>query len=959
MIFGSFNQSQTGMGLHEALQTRFSAKDDSGPYMVFLEELGNKTKQFSKEGDVDENKVKIFYFTFVLDFIRNRKKYQLQKKLSCLYEILREILDIDLSTFRPVLPGLFAKERSFLNTLLTDFSSAKTLELNETMVYDVMLKLVIFTKDAAVDKVFENFKGKFIETVFNRKGDLYSKSTLFIQRYFTMNTESSNSLKKSIIDEVLSVLETFRINDNKTMRTLGLIELLFSYFNTETRNTIHSLINTVLVSKANKQIKLKTLTVLEKLATEFVFDLELTEKSLSALCDLREESLFLMLDSQFIKNFLRTYLQLLLNLNTLSTQRAQNHAPNLLSLSLDILFEVNNLEEDKKETDENETKQRNVYRLKRDITHIVCLLLDNTMVSSIMTNNSNDAFSLEDMLASLNFKQNVASNNKRSPISRFMALLLYTINSNFTQNFKFIDRIMRSFIRKLSEMDAFNTYTNVVQSFVCLLYNRLKETIDYEGREELMSLLLSKAAFLFTDLTENMSKSLENEEFTYILLLIQKYCSELDFSHIGGIIFDLAKQLIIGMSNEENSLIILQLIKSLGKFKRFNVDNLNQYEYVVSSSAAIVFNESFSNEIRKPFYDILQNFLVCCVENKLKLPAQFFEYLVNCCKNDMLFATVCKNILSKNDALLTFNENLLKLLVVLLPDEYIQPMLINNINSIIGKVKSIKDIPAETKIIVMAVEVVDNVHQRINLFEGVMRLIDTITTNVYNSSMSIKLMTSLSKNVNTEFFKRINEQFAHTLSVSQKKKDPNSVKTSLNFIKSAVANFEDTGVRGMNSSSFIEEYLDFVFANFKNRNTKTRLIVREIIDNEFNKFSTIKEDNRLLAIILSGLATKESKANFIEVLNFVVKKRYSNIKDSLKKNVFEILLLMIIEKNKSVLGVLLKLLKTLCRKSSVELLESYLEHIFQSFKEHNGELISVYREKIKKIFKILIKRFVS
>ena len=207
MIFGSFNQSQTGMGLHEALQTRFSAKDDPGPYMVFLEELGNKTKQFSKEGDVDENKVKIFYFTFVLDFIRNRKKYQLQKKLSCLYEILREILDIDLSTFRPVLPGLFAKERSFLNTLLTDFSSAKTLELNETMVYDVMLKLVIFTKDSAVDKVFENFKGKFIETVFNRKGDLYSKSTLFIQRYFTMNTESSNNLKKSIIDEVVLIMD--------------------------------------------------------------------------------------------------------------------------------------------------------------------------------------------------------------------------------------------------------------------------------------------------------------------------------------------------------------------------------------------------------------------------------------------------------------------------------------------------------------------------------------------------------------------------------------------------------------------------------------------------------------------------------------------------------------------------------------------------------------------------------
>ena len=958
MMMDSINQTNIPIGFHNTLYSKFSSKDNFGPYQIILEELSNKTKQFNSDSSLPDNKVKIFYFTFLIDFIKNRKKYQLQKKLDCLYDILRKIVEIDMADKQSTLPSLFQQEKQFREILLNDFTDSKKLNLNEVLLFDLLLKYTVFTKEVEKDNLLEKFKKIFFDVVFNRKGDLYSKSVKFINIYLFSNTKSSENVKEDFVKEITAVLETFRINDNKTIRTLDIIKLIFSELNTDTKNKIHSLLNNILESGANKQIKLKVLSIMEQLGSNNVMDFHLTEKSLSCLTNLREENLFLMLDGQFIKTYLRAYLQLLLNLNMLSSTRAQENMPVLVSLSLDILFEVDNFENKGEEA--NEAKKRNIYRLKRDCVNVISVLIENTVNNTLLVNKSNNGVSLEDLLANLNLKKNTVQNKMKSPLSRLMALLLYTVNVNFCSNYKFIDKVLRAFINKMNEIGAFKKDTEIVKNFVNLLYHRLKDTMEYEGREELMTLLISRVDYLFKELTNNIPKNLANEDFTYILLLVGKYCSELDFDNIGLLLFNLSNDLIKGYSSSgANSDVFFKLIKSLGKFKRFSPNSLNQYQQIINSLMNIIFDGSVHPQLKKPFYDLLQNYLAYCVHNKNKLNKNFFDYLVVCCKENLLFGNICKEILNTDNPLYVYNENVLKLLVVLLPDEYILPMLVNNTNNISSRLEQNGDLPAESKIIIITVEAVGDIHTKINLFESVLKLVDLLISKKTDLSTAMKILTSLSKNVNEVYFRRVNELFSSALEASKQKKDSSIVKSGLNFMKSTVQSFSNNSFQTVEVDQLLEEYLDFIFSNFKNRNTKTRLIVREIIESCFRKYKTIEEDNRLFAIILSGLATDKSKTNFIEVLNFVVKKRFYDFNPSLMNNIFEILLLMLLDKNKSVFGVLLKLLKTLCKKSREELLFNYIGVIFNSLQENNPELISSYREKIKKIFKILIKRFVG
>ena len=64
-------------------------------------------------------------------------------------------------------------------------------------------------------------------------------------------------------------------------------------------------------------------------------------------------------------------------------------------------------------------------------------------------------------------------------------------------------------------------------------------------------------------------------------------------------------------------------------------------------------------------------------------------------------------------------------------------------------------------------------------------------------------------------------------------------------------------------------------------------------------------------------------------------------------------------KDKAVISAILKAVKTLAKLADEITIKSYFKYLFEALNEHNADLISVYREKIKKIFQILIKRFVS
>ncbi len=170
---------------------------------------------------------------------------------------------------------------------------------------------------------------------------------------------------------------------------------------------------------------------------------------------------------------------------------------------------------------------------------------------------------------------------------------------------------------------------------------------------------------------------------------------------------------------------------------------------------------------------------------------------------------------------------------------------------------------------------------------------------------------------------------------------------------------QDGDQSSQRAESFLEAHLDFVFSNFKNRNTKTRTIVREIILQSFSKYETINETNRLFAIILSGLENEKNKSNFIEVLNYLLKKRYADIEPTLRRNIIEIFVLFMSNKDKSVITGILKGIKNFCKLGDESDVKSYIRFLFEALSEHNPDLVSVYREKIKKIFQSLIKRFVS
>ena len=966
MILDLPNKSDGPLNFHDAVFERLSSKQDVSAEQLILEELKNKAQSYTKDNPNVEDSIVIYYYTFLSDFIKHKKKYALTHKANALYNLFKEVIDQDLRQQNSKIPGLFQKDKQLLETLLNDFTNAKQLNIKEECIFSVLLKYVSASMDVEMDTLFKKFTQIFLTTLLERKGALVKKALNFLTQFMSMkSTKNSATLKECVTRETIHVLETFKINANKTYSALAVVPVIFDSIERKDRSAIHRHLNAIIGANVDKQLKIKTLNLLEELCETYSLDMDCLENTLECFTSLREEGLFLMLDKNFVKVFLKCYLSVFISINKLDNSKGRKHFTTLLSLSLDILFETDNLEKEfKKQTpeqDENPTAARNKYRLKRDITNIVCSLIENAIDIDMVKFNVDENADLEDLIASIDLKNNYSGLDTKSVINRVMALIVYTLNDNFTPYFNYIDRIIRCFINQLDNIKALDSSNDMIKTFGVLLYEKIKGNPAYENSEGLIAFLLEKIDYLFVWVSAKMDKNLQNEDFTYLLLLIQKHCTRVKFNALGEYLFDLAHDLIYGAINANNeNAIVLNLIKSLGKFKRFDKSDLRNAETLITKLQTIIFDKSISEELKRPFVDILQNFLMFCSEHKSALKRDFFEMLVRKSKDEIFFGNICKELLeTKNQALQICYENIIKLLAFLLPDDYIVPMLVNNIRQIISKLYSFTELPKEMKIVIIALDATPELHSHINLFEASTDLVNEILKSKTNISAAIKLLTSISHNVNESYFMKVQIMFDQALKIAQEVKDLSALKASLRFIKDVIEKNQNDQQGSQKAEEFLENYLDFVFSNFKNRNAKTRMIVREIIFESFSKYSSINETNRLFAIILSGLDGVKNKSNYVEVLNYVLKKRYADIEPLLKKNIIEVLVFLMSDLDKSVITALLKAIKTLAKLAEENTVRSYLRFFLDALNEHHSDLISNYREKIKKIFQILIRRFVS
>lgn len=966
MMFDSSNKSEGPLSFHNAIAERLTSKEDISTEQLILEELRTKSQGYINSNTNAEDTIAIYYYTFLSDFIKHRKKYSLSDKASHLYVLLKAVVDQDLKEKNPKIPGLFSSDKQLFETMLNDFTNAKQLNINEVSVFSVILRYVSATPNSDFEVLFKKFTEMLLVTLLERKGQLVKKATAFTQQFLGLKSSTnSDKLRASLATEVAHVLETFKININKTASALTLVPLVFDYIDKKDRTAIHNHLNEIIASNLDKHLKIKALQLLDELSIKYSLDVAALDKTVECFNNLREEGLFLMLDKTFVRVFLKCYLNVLLNINRSDNSKGRRYFPTLLSLALDILFETDTLEQELRknnaEKNENVTAVRNKYRLKRDVTHIICVLIQNAVDTDILKYNIDEEADLADLIASIDLKSSRKGLDNQSAISRIMALIIYSMNDNFRPYFSHIDRIIRCFVNQLDQIEALNSDNEMIRTFTLMLFAKIKDNTHYENTEHLLTFLLDKVDSMFVWLTEEMDKTLQNEDFTYLLLLVQKHCNKIKFNSLGDRIFELSKDLLHGAVNSSNdNAAVLNLVRSMGKFKKFELKDLAEAEAIISQVQLIVFDDGLSEDIKRPFIDILQYLLMFCSENKTKLKREFFQMLVRKSKEEILFGNVCKGLLGcQNQYMQICYENILKLLVYLLPSDYTAPMLVNNIRQLIAKISATSDIPKESRIIVLALEATPDLHSHINLYEAATDLVAVVVKGKSNISVAIKLLTSIAHNVNDAYFLKVREIFDHVLSVAQKLKDLPALKAALKFIKDVVEKNQEDPVSSQRAETFLEGYLDFVFLNFKNRNTKTRLIVREIILQSFSKYPTITENNRLFAIILSGLATDKSKGNFIEVLNFILKKRFNDFEPSLRQNIIEILVLLMADKDKSVMVAILKATKTLAKLADEDTIKSYFKILFEAFNEHNPELISVFREKIKKIFQMLIKRYVS
>lgn len=960
------NMDNGPLTFHDAVSSRLSTKENLSTQQLILEELRTKTQGYTKQAANAEDTVAVYYYTFMSDFIKHRKKYSLSDKADALYSLFKDIIDQDLQQGSPKIPGLFSKDKQLMEVLLNDFSNAKQLNIDESCILGVLLRYVSATGSVEMDVLFKKFTEVLLTTLLERKGKLVKKALSFIEQFFAQkSSKNSDALRASIEREVIHVLETFKINTNKTLAALALVPIVFDFAERGARAVIHNHLNSIILSNVDKQIKVKALFLIDELSTKYSLDVSALEQTLQGFNTLREESLFLMLDKNFVKTFIKCYLNVVININKSDNSKGRRYFPTLLSMALDLLFETDNIEREvnkrDKDAKENVTAVRNKYRLKRDITSVICTAIENAIDTDTLKYNVNEDADLAELIASIDLKTNNKGLESNSSINRIMALIVYSLNDNFGQYFGHIDKVVRCLISQLDEVGALNSGSEVIKTFSLILFEKIKLHSQYDNAEALLAFLLDKIDLLFEWLAAEMDRSLQNEEFTYLLLLIQKHCNRIRFNSLGEQLFAFANDLIFNANNSgnENSAVV-NLVRALGKFKKFERKDLKDAEGIITNLQHIIFNESLSEEIRRPFIDILQFFFIFCSENKSKLKRGFFDMLVNKSKSEILFGNICKGLLTThNQYLQIIYENILKLLAFLLPHDYIVPMLINNIRQLMSKMENSSDLPKEIRIIIVALEATSDLHSHINLYEAATDLVNLIIKNEANLSTAIKLLTSIAHNVNETYFAKVQEMFNHALAVAQKNKNLSGLKASLKFIKDVIEKNQGDAVGSQKAEAFLESHLDFVFLNFKNRNTKTRLIVREIIAQSFSKYEVINDTNRLFAIILSGLATDKSKGNFIEVLNFVLKKRFNDFEPTLKQNVAEILILLMADKDKAVIGALLKTVKTMAKFSDEQTIRAYLRFMLDALNEHNPDMVAAYREKIKKIFQILIKRFVS
>ena len=230
MIFDSLDKSNGPLSFHDAVAERLTVRPDTSIEKVILEELKTKAQSYLKPNASIDDTIVIYYYTFLSDFIKHRKKYSLSDKANSLYILLKEIIDQDLKETNPKIPGLFSNDKQFFETVLNDFINAKQLNINEVSVFSVLLKYVSATADIGMDAIFKKFTETLLVTLLERKGQLVKKATTFIQHFLNIkSSRNSDALRLSIANEVIHVLETFKININKTINLLTLVPIVFDY----------------------------------------------------------------------------------------------------------------------------------------------------------------------------------------------------------------------------------------------------------------------------------------------------------------------------------------------------------------------------------------------------------------------------------------------------------------------------------------------------------------------------------------------------------------------------------------------------------------------------------------------------------------------------------------------------------------------------------------------------------